>query len=148
MPSINASRFNHQANKRSRRDRRHNRRGAVAVEMAVTLPLLFLVVLASVEFGRMNVIRHTVDNAAYEGARKAIVPGASAADADNEARRIMSIIGAQGVTVDITPAVIDIDTPEINVVVSVECSENGLLTPFFFAGKRLAGEVTMRREDL
>ena len=113
---------------------RNSRRGAVAVEMAITLPLLFLVVLASVEFGRMNVIRHTVDNAAYEGARKA--------------RRIMSIIGAQGVVVNITPSLIDIDTPEINVVVTVNCDQNGLLAPVFFAGKQLTGEVTMRREDL
>lgn len=124
------------------------RQGAVSVEMAITLPLLFLVVLTSVEFGRMNVIRHTIDNAAYEAARKAIVPGVAAADAEREARRIMDIVGAQGVNVQITPPVLEIDTPQVNVDVSVDFGQNGFLTPFFFAGKRISGSVTMRREDL
>lgn len=124
------------------------RRGAVTVEMAITLPVLFLVVLTAVEFGRMNVIRHTIDNAAYEAARKAIVPGATAAEAEQEARRIMDIVGAQGVDVRITPAVMDIDTPEVKVNVSVDFDQNGFLAPFFFAGDRIAGEVTMRRENL
>ena len=118
------------------------------MEMAITLPLLFLVVLTSVEFGRMNVIRHTIDNAAYEAARKAIVPGVAAADAEREARRIMDIVGAQGVDVRITPPVLEIDTPQVNVNVSVDFGQNGFLTPFFFAGKRISGNVTMRREDL
>jgi Flp pilus assembly protein TadG len=124
------------------------RRGAVTVEMAITLPIVFLIVLTAVEFGRLNVIRHTLDNSAYEAARKAIVPGSTAQDAEQEARRIMDIVGAQGVDVQITPAVLDIDTPEVNVNVSVDFGQNGFITPFFFAGKRITGNVTMRREDL
>ncbi|MEM8677771.1 MAG: TadE family protein [Planctomycetota bacterium] len=124
------------------------RRGAVAVEMAMTLPLLLFIVFASVEFGRMNVIRHSVDNAAYEAARKVIVPGATAADADREARQLMNIVGARGVTVQLTPAVIQLDTPEITVEVSVRADQNGFIVPQFFGGKQLVGRCTLTRDTL
>ncbi len=133
---------------RRRKTQRVKRDGTVAVEMAFILPLLFLIVFTSIEFGRMNVIRHTVDNAAYESARRAIVPGVSADDVEAEARRMMRTVGARGVEVTITPAVIDIDTPEINVEVSVRCEDNGFLAAKFFAGKSLVGTCTLRREDI
>lgn len=133
---------------RTKKTSRKKRRGAVTVEMAITLPLLFLIVMTSIEFGRLNVIRHTVDNAAYEAARRAIVPGVSAETAEDEARRIMSIVGARGVDVQISPSVLQVDTPEVNVNVSVSFDENGFLAPFFFAGRRVVGSVTMTRETL
>lgn len=124
-----------------------NHRGSLAVEMSLVLPLLFLVVLTSIEFSRMNVIRHTASNAAYEGARRGIVPGATAADVENVARGIMAATGARGVTVTVTPAVIDIDTPEIIVEVSVSCHDNGFLAPKFFNGATFVGVSRLRRED-
>lgn len=130
------------------KSRKNLREGAVAVEMAITLPLLFLIVLTSIEFGRMNVIRHTVDNAAYEAARKVIVPGSTAAEADQEARRVMAIAGARGVRVDVTPSIIQLDTPEVRVEVTVDAARNGFLAPRFFAGKQLVGRCTLRREEL
>ena len=131
-----------------RRKNRHQRSGAVAVEMAITMPFLFMLILVAVEFGRMNVIRHTVDNAAYEAARRAIVPGATATEVEQQARRIMAIVGARGVNVQLTPDEIEIDTDEINVNVSVECRQNGFLAPLFFGGRRMVGNVTMQREDI
>ena len=55
-----------------------SRAGATAVEFAIVAPIFFLIMLASFEFSRLNVIRHTADNAAYEAARHAMVPGATA----------------------------------------------------------------------
>ena len=130
------------------RKRGCQRTGAVAVEMAFTLPLLFFVVFTSIEFGRMNVIRHTVSNAAYEGARRAIVPGASSQDADDVARAIMRTCGARGVVVNVNPTAIDLDTPEVTVTVSVDADQNGFLAPRFFNGESLVGTATLRRETL
>lgn len=124
------------------------RRAAVTVEMAITLPVMFLVVFGAVEFGRMNMLRHTVDNAAYEGARKAIVPGATAAQAEAEARRVMDTIGTKGVTVTVTPPVIHLDTRQVNVRVTVDADQNGFIANTFFRGKQLTGNVTMNREHL
>jgi len=132
----------------SRRRISHNRRGTLAVEMALTMPLLFLVILTSIEFSRMNVIRHTASSAAYEAARRAIVPGATAAQADGIARRIMATSGATGVIVDVTPAVINIDTEEVTVEVTVPIASNGFVVPKFFSGQSFVGISTLRREDL
>ena len=46
-------------------------RGAVAVEMAIILPLLLLVVGGIVDFGRLLFTQNIVTNAAREGARSA-----------------------------------------------------------------------------
>ena len=124
------------------------RLGGLAVEMAITLPVLFAFVLAAIEFGRMNVIRHTVDNAAYRAARRGIVPGATASEVETIARDVMDIVGATGVQVRVTPAVIDVDTPQIQVDVNVPFDQNGFLPAFFFRGQTITGMSTMRREDL
>ncbi len=83
---------------------RTGRRGATAVEFAITAPVFFLFLLAAFEFGWLNVMRHTADNAAYEAARAAMVPGATAAEATAKANTILQIVGARGAKVSITPA--------------------------------------------
>lgn len=128
--------------------KRNPHRGAVAVEMAITLPILFLFVFTSIEFARMNVIRHTVDNAAYEAARRAIVPGATAQDAKDVAQSILSTVGTKGVNVTVTPATIQLNTPEVRIDISVACDQNGFIIPVFFRGKQLTGRSTLRREAL
>ena len=129
-----------------RNKRKH--RGAVAVEMAITLPILFIFLFAALEFCGMNNLRHTADNAAYEGARKGILPGATAVDVTNEAQRIMTAIGAQNVTVSVTPAVLTEDTPELEVLVNVPIAGNGWIAPIYFRGRTaLTGRCLMIRED-
>ncbi len=112
------------------------------------LPLLMFIVLSSIEFGRMNVMRHTVNNAAYEGARRAIVPGATSADAESMARQIMGTCGARGVVVDVNPSVIDLATPQVTVTVTVRADANGFLVHKFFRGRILEGVATLRREEI
>ena len=118
------------------------------VELSITAPILFLVVFTSVEFARVNMIRHTADNAAYEAARSAIVPGATAQKAENLAHNIMDVVGARSVSVNITPAVILEDTEEVMVEVTVPIDDNGYLVPKFFAGGQIVSTSTLRREQL
>ena len=47
-------------------NRRHDRRGAALVEMALVLPIFFGVVLGIVEFGRAMMVSQMVTNAARE----------------------------------------------------------------------------------
>jgi hypothetical protein len=54
--------------------------GTVLIEAAITLPLLLLVVLGIVDFGRLFQRYEVVTNAAREGARVAVLPGYDAAD--------------------------------------------------------------------
>ena len=48
-----------------------SRGGAAIVEVAMTLPIFFLVVFAIIEFGRAMMVSQLLTNAAREGARKA-----------------------------------------------------------------------------
>ena len=52
----------------------------------------------------MNVLRHTADNAAYEAARYAMVPGATAAEAKAKANALLKIIGTRNAVVTVSPA--------------------------------------------
>ena len=76
-----------------RKTKTRQRTGAVTVEVAITAPILFLFVFAGIEFARVNMISDTCENAAFEGARRGIVPGATATDCQNEAQQILDIVG-------------------------------------------------------
>lgn len=116
--------------------------------MAITVPILFLMVFASLEFCGVNVQRHTADNAAYEAARRGIVPGATAQDVRDEANRIMAFVGARNITVDVTPATITDLTEELTVRVELPIADNGWLSPMFFsASDVVVRECRMSREE-
>ena len=115
-------------------DRSRDRRGAATTEFAIAAPVLFLLLLAIFEFGWQVLIRHTADNAAYEAARRAIVPGGTSADAIDEANRIMGFVGAQEFDVQVDPTDINEDTLEVEVTVSGPYDENGIVAARFFRG--------------
>ena len=126
--------------------RRDPRIGAVAVEFAITAPIFFLFLLAAFEFGWLNVMRHTADNAAYEAARTAIVPGATAAEATAKANSILNVVGARGATINITPSSITNSTTSVTVAVDLPMSSNGLITPRFTGKTTLHSESTLKTE--
>ena len=129
-----------------RRSARQLRRGAVTVEFAIVAPIFFLLLLAAFEFGWMNVIRHTADNAAYEAARAAMVPGATSAEATAKATTLLKIVGARGAKISITPATLTTATKEVTVAIDVPMSSNGLITPRFSKKTVLHSESTLRTE--
>ena len=55
------------------RQRPQARRGGALLEAAITLPLLLLLLLAVIDYGRLIMTRDLMDNAAREGARLAVV---------------------------------------------------------------------------
>jgi Flp pilus assembly protein TadG len=57
----------------TRRRRYRNRRGRAALETAITLSLLMMMLLGVVDYARLIMMRHLMDNAAREGARYAVV---------------------------------------------------------------------------
>jgi Flp pilus assembly protein TadG len=123
-----------------------SRAGATAVEFAIVAPIFFMMMLASFEFSRLNVIRHTADNAAYEAARHAMVPGATAAEAVNQATSILRTVGARGAKVTINPTTLGPDVDSINVRVEVPMNQNGWIVPRFTSGTTLTAQSTLRTE--
>lgn len=127
------------ANKRSRR-------GATTVEFAIVVPVFFLLLTAAFEFSRLNVIRHTADNAAYEAARTAMVPGATAAEAIAKANSIMAVVGARGARVTVTPSTLGPEVDTINVKIDVPLNQNGWIAPKFTGNRTLTAQSTLKTE--
>jgi Flp pilus assembly protein TadG len=122
------------------------RSGAVVTEFAICAPLLFFFFFASLEFSRVNMIRQSVENAVYEGARRGIVPGATADNCRASAQAVLNSISASGATIDVSPTVITKNTPEVTVSVAVPVNNNSWVFPVFFADKTISSSMTLRRE--
>ena len=73
-----------------------NQRGQAVIEMALTLPLLLLVVFGIIDFGFMFQRYESVTNAAREGARLGVLPEYTAAEAQNRALDYMRASGLNG----------------------------------------------------
>jgi Flp pilus assembly protein TadG len=73
-------------------------RGQAIVEMALTLPLLLLIVLGIFDFGLMFQKYEVVTNAAREGARVGVLPGYTTADAAARAVQYLAVGGLTGGT--------------------------------------------------
>ena len=80
------------------RRRRRPRRGSVLLEAALVLPVLLIVVFGAIEFGWAFYIKHSLQGAAYAGARAAIVPGATNSDVTSAVSLAMQRGGLQGAT--------------------------------------------------
>jgi Flp pilus assembly protein TadG len=116
------------------------------VEFALTAPIFFLFLLAAFEFGWLNVIRHTADNAAYEASRTAIVPGATATEARAKANNLLNIVGARAATITVTPAILTPETNQVTVDIDIPMNSNGLIVPRFTRNKTIHSTSTLRTE--
>lgn len=124
------------------------RRGATAVEFAIAAPLVFTLFFAQLEFSRANLMRHSIQSAAYEGARRGIVPGATANDIRAEALTILNAVSCRNPTITVEPAVILPTTQNVTVTVSISLNENSWGAAKFFKDRNLTSSITLKREVL
>lgn len=133
------------------------RRGAAAVEMALVIPIFFTVVLGIFEFGRAMMVGQLVTNAAREGAREAVLDGATNSDVEDTVKTfVQETVGVSRsqITVKIT-----VDNPNAGdqlaqaergdpctVRVEVPFDEVSFAPAEYLQGENLAGESTMRHE--
>lgn len=106
------------------RTRRRLRSGSHTVEFALVVPIIFGLFLSAIEMTRLNFVRHTIANAAYEGARAAIVPNATSSDAINRAQGLLTEMGC-GVDANIT-AIVNSTGAQVTVSVPIEKNSWGL----------------------
>lgn len=129
---------------------RQKRRGAAAVEFAILAPLLFLILLGIVEVGRMLMVQQVLTNGAREGARKAILPGATDAEVVSTIDNYMSSTGIQGCTRQVSPSVATARGGDpITVTVTVPYNNVTWLPTGairWFQDKNLTTNVVMRKE--
>jgi Flp pilus assembly protein TadG len=129
------------------RDRR-SRLGVAATELAVCLPVIVLLVVASVEACSMVFMKQSLTVTAYEGVRTALVKGATAADVENTCNQILRDRRINGATVTISPR----DIPSLNpgdyvdVTITAPCGQNTMVPNRFYRGRNLSATASMMIE--
>jgi hypothetical protein len=121
------------------------RTGAAAVEFAIAISVLLMIVFASIEFVRLNMLKHSVEHASYPAARKGTITGASSNDVKNTAEKHLAILGVTNASVTVTPSGIKDDTQVIEVVIDLPMSGNTWISPLYFNGT-LTGRTRMLTE--
>ncbi|QDV73345.1 TadE/TadG family type IV pilus assembly protein [Botrimarina mediterranea] len=135
----------------TRTRRRHAsllRRGVVAVEFAFCASIVFFFFLTMIEVARFHIVRHSLDQAVYAGARVGIVPGATAADVNQSVTERLAMAGVVGATITVTPPVINTSTQAVTVHVAAPYNENSWTLPKFFSGVDVVAEMTLDHENV
>jgi len=121
--------------------------------MAIVLPIFLTFVFGCMEFSRLSMIRSQTANAAYEGARFAMVQGSTEADAQLAVTKNLDVLGVNSPTttvrfldengLDVAPGV----ASRVNVQVDVPYGDNGYLVsllPESLYDVTLTSQVTLR----
>lgn len=121
-----------------------NRVGAATVEFAIVANLLFILIFTSFEFARLHLARNLAQDAAYYAARKAMVPGATAAEANAEATRILGSMFDTGYTV--TVQTLDENSESVVVTVTIDLKEVAFFTPMFLPDEDITSVASLKTE--
>jgi len=124
------------------------RRAAAAAELAICLPLIVFLLLASLEACSMIFLDHSLTIASYEGVRVAINYDGTNTAVLARSNEIIADRGVEGSSIAISPANVSTanrGTP-ITITVSAPCDANALLPTWFYGGKTLTCSTTMVKE--
>lgn len=132
----------------SKKQRSALRHGVAVVEMAVCLPVLTLITLATIESSAMIFLQQSLSIAAYEGARVAIVPESEEENARYQAELILESRDVQNPTVTVTPGNFNFMPAGtwVRVEASAPFADNSLAGGWLFNGKTLTSTVEMMKE--
>jgi len=124
-----------------------NREGAAVVEFAIVAPMLFLLVFGMIDIGRAIMVQNLITNAARDGARTAVLDGATAGSVEQQVQAYLASSSVPGTTVTVTPNPLpDINDP-VSVRVQVPFSAvSWLPSSWFLSNTNLEATVVMRRE--
>ncbi len=133
---------------RRRCDTGRSRRGVAASELAVCLPIIVLLVLATIEACSMVFLKQSLTVASYEGIRVAIDKGATATTVQAACQQVLTDRKIGGATITLTPANVSALKPGelIDVTVTAPCSANSVLPVMFYKGKSLSATASMMKE--
>lgn len=125
---------------------RPSRSGAALVEFAITVPIVFLMFFAALDFCRLSMLTHTAEQAAYEGARRGSMPGATAQLAQAAAQEELDRLGIRDATVLLEPSVITSATARLTVEVHIPLSSNAWLPPQVLRDATIKRQCSLSRE--
>lgn len=126
------------------------RRGTAAVEFALVAPVFFLLVFGMIEFGRMIMVQQVLTNASREGARAAVLDGATSGSVTSTVNSYLAgaALGSASITMTPTdPTTAGAGQP-VTVAVQLPFSSVSWLPPMFLQGAQLSATTVMRRETV
>jgi len=124
-------------------------------ELAIVLPIFILAIIGIIEFGRAVMVQQILVNAAREGARRAIVPGATSDEVKElvDDYLVNASLGAPSRKVAVWDEsggdveLVDVASHDrIQVVVQVPYDEVGVGISSYFMGTMMKARVQMRKE--
>ncbi len=125
-----------------------SRRGVTVTELSIVLPVFLMIVFAGFEFSRICLIRNAAHNAAYQAARRVMVPGATVADANAEASRLLSVFGVSTFTLTVNPNPITLAANRVTVSIDIPAGQCGWVTPMFTNSRMIhAGSTLFAERD-
>jgi Flp pilus assembly protein TadG len=136
---------------RRRKRGRTGRRGTAAVEFALVAPVFFIFLMGTIEFGRVMMVQNVLIAAAREGARAAIIKGATASSVTAKANNYAATAGVPSTTTTVEPSNLATATSATPIKVTVSVNFNDvswLPAPWFLNDKMLAGSTSMRLEGM
>lgn len=107
------------------------------------MPIIMLFFTGMAEIARVLMLQHTADTAAYEGARFAMVPGATAEEGVTAAKQLLGAADIKDAIVSISPAQITETTPLISVEVKIPLTANSWVPNFNYTKMDVVSEVTL-----
>lgn len=130
-----------------RRDRSRSRAAAI-VEFAVVLPLLLTILFGIIEYGWVFMVRQTLQTAAREGCRVAVLQ-TSTEPYTASLNRVSQVMAPTGLSFTVNMSHATPGNPVETVEVSVPYNDVSLMGGFFGAHDyNLAGTCTMRKEGM
>ncbi|MFO0789591.1 MAG: TadE/TadG family type IV pilus assembly protein [Pirellulales bacterium] len=132
-----------------RRAARRGVRGVAAAELAVCLPVVVLLVIATIEACSALFLKQSLTVAAYEGVRAAIEEGATTATIQASCNQILADRKIKNAKITITPANFTALNPGefVDVTVSAPCVSNTLVPAAFYRGRTLSAKASMMIEN-
>jgi Flp pilus assembly protein TadG len=131
-----------------KKTRPKTRAGVAAAEFAVCLPVIVLIVLATIEACTMVFLKQSLSIAAYEGGRAALVQSASTTDVQRIAQQVLTERRVNGGVVSISPANLASIKPGqyLTVTVTAPATGNNTIPLKFYRGRNVTGSATMMKE--
>lgn len=126
---------------------RRGRRGAALVEFAICLPVIVAIVFGTIEACEMVYLKRNVTQAAYEGARTAIVPETTAAQAEVAIQQVLDDRSITGTAISISPTTTAAAAPGTYIAVEVTAPVKGnVFSSFLTSGSSVSAHVEMMKE--
>ncbi len=132
---------------------RRKRRGAAVVEFAIVAPLFFLLIFGMIEYGRMVMVQQVITNASREGARRAVLDGATATDVKAKVGEYLTSAGIDAGADYVTltpsePSAAGYREP-VTVQVTVPFTDvSWIPAPLYLGGTDLKASTVMSRESV